>query len=199
MKSIAAGPLSAQHCRTQIVTLRHFMLKILLQIMCLFPSRKTFVTAMFLSLPLRKNARTTTQEQDSSPLPESLERGGNTLKFSEKIPTRKAKKGSHSKNARKKVPRRNCVTKILRNVRVNFLVRFASKPLFYWLRPSNPLELFSKFFGAVCAMLWLCDSLLTPRVQVSFSKCHFSLGYFASTGEFPGNLPLYPCESDTCS
>ena len=31
-----------------------------------------------------------------------------------------------------KAPRRNCVTKILPNVRVNFLLRFASKPLFYW-------------------------------------------------------------------
>ena len=31
-----------------------------------------------------------------------------------------------------KVPQRNCVTKIGPNVRVNFLVRFASKPLSYW-------------------------------------------------------------------
>ena len=30
------------------------------------------------------------------------------------------------------VPQRNYVTKILPNFRVNFLVRFASKPLFYW-------------------------------------------------------------------
>ena len=28
---------------------------------------------------------------------------------------------------------KNCVTKILPNVRVNFLVRLGSKPLFYWV------------------------------------------------------------------
>ena len=32
-----------------------------------------------------------------------------------------------------KVSQRNCVTKSLPNVRVNFLVRFASKPLLYWV------------------------------------------------------------------
>ena len=32
-----------------------------------------------------------------------------------------------------KVPQRNCVTKILPNIQVNFLVRFASKPLLYWV------------------------------------------------------------------
>ena len=44
-----------------------------------------------------------------------------------------------------KVPQKNCVTKILPNIRVNFLVRFASKPLFYWVMTGNPLELFRKF------------------------------------------------------
>ena len=39
-------------------------------------------------------------------------------------------------------PQRNCVTKIFPNVRVNFLVRFASKPLFYWIMIGNHLELF---------------------------------------------------------
>ena len=57
-----------------------------------------------------------------------------------------------------KVPQRNCVTKILPNVRVNFLVGFASNPLFYWVMTGNPLELFRKFFGAVCAFFWLCGS-----------------------------------------
>ena len=61
-----------------------------------------------------------------------------------------------------KVPQRNCVTKILPNVRVNFLVRFASKPLFYWVMTGNPLELFRKFFGAVRAIFWLCGSFLAP-------------------------------------
>ena len=51
-----------------------------------------------------------------------------------------------------KVPRRNCVTKILPNVRVNFLVRFASKSWLYWVMASNLLEVFRKFFGAVGAI-----------------------------------------------
>ena len=61
-----------------------------------------------------------------------------------------------------KVPQRNYVTKILPNVRVNFLVRFAPKPLFCWVTTHNPLELFRKFFGAVRAIFWLCGSLLAP-------------------------------------
>ena len=57
-----------------------------------------------------------------------------------------------------KVPQRNYVTKILPNVRVNFLVRFASNPLFYWVMAGNPFGLFRKFFGAVRAIsecFWL--------------------------------------------
>ena len=57
-----------------------------------------------------------------------------------------------------KVPQRNCVTNVLPNVRVNFLGRIASKPLFYWVMTGNPLELFRKLFGAVRAMFWLCES-----------------------------------------
>ena len=61
-----------------------------------------------------------------------------------------------------KVPQRNCVTKILPNVRVNFLVRFASEPLFYWVVTGNPppncsensLVLFVRFFGFV-GLFWL--------------------------------------------
>ena len=52
---------------------------------------------------------------------------------------------------RKKVPQRACATKMLPNFRVNFLVRFASKPLFYWVLPSKCSEiylvLFVRFFG----------------------------------------------------
>ena len=52
-----------------------------------------------------------------------------------------------------KVPGRTCATKILPNFLVNFLVQFASKPLFYWVVPSalencseNPLVLFVRVF-----------------------------------------------------
>ena len=49
-----------------------------------------------------------------------------------------------------KVPQRTSATKILPNFRVNFLARFASKPLFYWVVPSNCSEnylvLFVRFF-----------------------------------------------------
>ena len=61
-----------------------------------------------------------------------------------------------------KVPQRNCVTKLSPNVRVNFLVRFASKPLFYWVMTGNPLELFRKFFGAVHVIFRFCGSFLAP-------------------------------------
>ena len=52
---------------------------------------------------------------------------------------------------REKVPQRTRATKILLNFRVNLLVRFASKRLFYWVVPSkssdNSLVLFVRFFG----------------------------------------------------
>ena len=57
-----------------------------------------------------------------------------------------------------KVPQRNCVTKILPNVRANFLARFGSKPLFCSVMTGKPLELIRKFFGAVRAIFWLCGS-----------------------------------------
>ena len=69
----------------------------------------------------------------------------------------------HQTLGTEKVPQRNCVTKIFPNVRVNFLVRFASSPLFYWVMTGNALELFGKFFGAVRAILWLCKSFLAPE------------------------------------
>ena len=50
-----------------------------------------------------------------------------------------------------KVPQSTCATKTLPNFRMNSLVRFASKPLFYWLVPSNcsesSLVLFVQFVG----------------------------------------------------
>ena len=64
-----------------------------------------------------------------------------------------------------KVPQRNFVTKILPNIGVNFLVRSASKPLFYWIMTSNPLEMFRKHFGAVRAIFWLYGSFLAPAIQ----------------------------------
>ena len=59
-----------------------------------------------------------------------------------------------------KVPQRTFATKILPNFRVNFLVRFASKPFFYRVVPSNCSEdslvlfvhffwLWGSFFGAI--------------------------------------------------
>ena len=55
------------------------------------------------------------------------------------------------------VPQRACVTKFLPNFRVNFLLRFASKPLSNWAVPSNSWEnslvLFVQCF-------WLWGSLL---------------------------------------
>ena len=61
-----------------------------------------------------------------------------------------------------KVPQRTFATKISPNFRVNFLVRFASKPLFYWVMTGKPLELFRKFFGAVRAIFWLWGSFWGP-------------------------------------
>ena len=50
-----------------------------------------------------------------------------------------------------KVPQRTCATKILPNFRENFLARFVSKPLFYWVVPSNcsenSLVQFVRLFG----------------------------------------------------
>ena len=54
----------------------------------------------------------------------------------------------HRKGTTKKL----CVTKILPNVRENFLVQFSSNPFFYWVMTDKPLELFRKFFGAVRAI-----------------------------------------------
>ena len=65
----------------------------------------------------------------------------------------------------KLVPQRNCVTKILPNVRGNFPVRFASKKtLFCWVMTGEPLELFRKVFGCCSCFFWFCGSFLVPEV-----------------------------------
>ena len=57
------------------------------------------------------------------------------------------------------IPQRNCVTKILPNVRVNFLVRFASKPLFCWISDRYPPRTVQKILWW---NFWLCGSFLAP-------------------------------------
>ena len=105
---------------------------------------------------------------------------------------------SHSKENPKegvsgteKVPQRTCATKILPNFRVNFLVRFASKPWFYWVVPSNcsdnSLVLFVRFFGFGVLFLPLefwgfreSSSKVTPKVGFLFDVPHetYFRGYF---------------------
>ena len=68
---------------------------------------------------------------------------------------------------RKGTPR-TFATKILPNFRVNFLVRFASKPLFYWVMTR---ELFRKFFGTVRAFFWLWGSFW----HLTYSEPDFSI------------------------
>ena len=63
------------------------------------------------------------------------------------------------------LPQRKCVTKILPNVRVNFLVRFAPKSLFYW---DNPFELFRIFLVLFVRFLALCPFWL---LTLSLSDC----------------------------
>ena len=57
--------------------------------------------------------------------------------------------------AREKVPQRNCVTKIWPNVRVDFLVWFASKPLFYWAMTGNPSNCSESSWCCSCDFLAL--------------------------------------------
>ena len=101
---------------------------------------------------------------------EGSKRKGNTKTFStqnfgdlfdcpailQEIGTFPSKRGERPKtkglfSGKEKVPQRTCATKILPNFWLNFLVRFASKPLFYWVVPSNcsekSLVLFVHFFG----------------------------------------------------
>ena len=56
------------------------------------------------------------------------------------------------------VPQRTCATKILLSSWVNFLVRFASKPFFYWVVPLNCSENYLALFGR---FFWPCGSCLT--------------------------------------
>ena len=59
--------------------------------------------------------------------------------------------------------KKQCDKNILPNVPVNFLVRFASKPLFHCVMTDNLLELFRKMFGAVRAIFWFCEFVLVPE------------------------------------
>ena len=61
-----------------------------------------------------------------------------------------------------KALQRTFATKISPNFRVNFLVRFASKPMFCWVMTGSPLKLFRKFFGAVRTIFWLWGSSWAP-------------------------------------
>ena len=77
-----------------------------------------------------------------------------------------------SKSGTEKVPQRTFATKISPNFRVNFLVRFASKPLFYWVVPSNcsekSLVLFARFLGfGVLLASEICDRDAHRRPQKS--------------------------------
>ena len=61
-----------------------------------------------------------------------------------------------------KVPQRNFVTKILPNVRVNFLVRIASKPLFYWVMTRQPPRIVQKVFWRCSCVVWHFESFWAP-------------------------------------
>ena len=80
-----------------------------------------------------------------------------------------------------KVPQRTCATKILPNFRVNFLVRFASKPLFCWGVPSNcsenSLVLFVQFFGFgvlfwpwSLGLFWVCFGSVSGPFRIRFGS-----------------------------
>ena len=61
-----------------------------------------------------------------------------------------------------KVPQRTCATKIFPNFRLNFLVQFASKPLFYWAVPRTVCpRIVQKILWAV---LWLQGSFFGPLI-----------------------------------
>ena len=68
------------------------------------------------------------------------------------------------KGKQKRYPKELLQQRCLPNFRVNFLVRFASKPLFYWVA-GDPLELLRKLFGAVRAIFWLWASFLAPDLR----------------------------------
>ena len=80
-----------------------------------------------------------------------------------------------------KVPQRTCATRILPNFWVSFLVRFASKPLFYWVVPStcseNYLVLFVRFF-CFGVLFWL----LIRGLDVLFAGCLEVLKGIANAG-----------------
>ena len=75
-----------------------------------------------------------------------------------------------------KVPQRTCAKKILPNFRVNFLVRFASKPLFYWVLPSNCSENYLVLFVRI---FWLWGCFFCP-LSIR-KKCHWALEDFTTS------------------
>ena len=83
-----------------------------------------------------------------------------------------------------KVPQRTCVTKILPNFGVNLIVRFASKPWFYWIVPCNCSEILwccSRDFLALGFFSgpWLLDQGLSASSK-STQICTARLGWQSS-------------------
>ena len=78
-----------------------------------------------------------------------------------------------------KVPQRTCVTKILPNLWVNFLVRFASKPL---VLLGSALESFRKFFGTVRAIFFALGFFSAPRLfDPKIPPKKFNVGRYLSS------------------
>ena len=88
---------------------------------------------------------------------------------------------------------RNLCNKDFAEHRVNFLVRFASKPLFYWVVPSNcseiSLVLFVRFFG-FGVLFWLLIILILGR-EKAITTSNF-WGALAKSDPFPWDPPRTP-------
>ena len=106
-----------------------------------------------------------------------------------------------------KVPQKTFATKMLPNFRVNFLVRFASKSLFYWVLPSNCSEnylvLFVRFFGFGVPFLALdlCSCYFVVSLLVALLPCLFSTSWIcqsASSPFFRHSPNLYIISSFVC-
>ena len=80
--------------------------------------------------------------------------------------------------------------------RVNFLVRFASKPLFYWVMTGNPLELFKKLFGAVRAMFMSLKQWPPRKAPFDLSGALLPKGPFRTKNALaPTTVVFYYCRS----
>ena len=109
--------------------------------------------------------------------------------FAETSPENRGQKLQHFEWGTKTVQQRTFATKILPNFRVNFLARFASKPLFYWVVPSNCSE---KFFRAVRAILWLWGSFLALDWNRYRSvSCVFKVATFRDA-KVPSSCSFFP-------